>query len=165
MRKILEAIALLALALLGWITARAFTGPDRLPDKIPTHFDLAGHVDGWGPAGTLLLLPAVVLFLYLGMTLVARYPSSFNYPVRVTRQNQPRLQALALNMIAWLKTELVCLFAALQWVIVRAARHPGEMPVAFPLAPAAIVAVFATVGWHFMAMRRATHTGQGNSGN
>ena len=47
MRKTLEAVGLGALAVLFWDTYRALYGPDPLPDRIPTHFDIAGQPNGW----------------------------------------------------------------------------------------------------------------------
>ncbi len=107
MRRTLEVVSLAGLAVLFWITWRAFYGPDPLPARIPTHFDIAGNPNGWGSPSSLLLLPAVALAIYLGMTVVSKFPSAFNYPVRVTPENRPRLQALTLQMIAWLKTEMI----------------------------------------------------------
>jgi uncharacterized membrane protein len=157
MRKNLEAVSLGALVLLVWITFRAIYGPDRLPDRIPTHFDFAGQPNGWGSPAMLWLFPAVAVGIYLLITLVARFPETFNYPVQVTAENRPRLEALNLSLIAWLKAEILCLFAWIQWMIVVAARqgHNGLPPV---LIPVCIVAIFATVGWHIVAMRRAART-------
>ena len=154
MRKVLETIALLALAVQLWITYRALSGPERLPARIPTHFDAAGNPNGWGTPTMLLLLPAVAVFIYLLFTVVTRFPSAFNYPVRVTTQNRSQLQALALDMIAWLKVELVCLFTWIQWATIEGARHPRQ---GLPglLMPIALVAVFATIAWHIVAMFRA----------
>jgi uncharacterized membrane protein len=154
MRKALEGIALAALAVQVWITFHALYGPFRLPDRIPTHFDLAGHPDRWGPQAMLPLLPAVAVAIYLLITLVARFPSAFNYPVPVTAENRLRLQALALDMIAWLKMEIVCLFAWMQWATIQAARQPQR---GFPAAlmPGTLLAVFATIAWFFAAMFRA----------
>ncbi len=154
MRKSLEAISLGGLAFLFWITWRALYGPQPLPGKIPTHFDLAGEPNGWGSPSTLLLLPAVALAFYLLITLVSQFPSAFNYPVRVTAENRPRLQARALEMIAWLKTELVCLFTWIQGSTIEAAqRGHGGLPPA--LLPVSLVTVFGTVAWHIVAMFRA----------
>lgn len=36
----------------------------RMPDEIPTHFDAAGQIDGWGDKATVLLLPVVALLMY-----------------------------------------------------------------------------------------------------
>jgi cytochrome bd-type quinol oxidase subunit 2 len=154
MRKFLEALSLAALTALLWQTYAALHGANRLPDRIPTHFDLAGNPNAWGPSGMLLTLPAVAMFLYLSISLVSRYPNSFNYPVRVTAQNRLRLQAIALNMVAFLKAETLCLFALLQYYTLQAARSErlGLPPW---LMFAAIALVFLTMGYHVYAMRRA----------
>src|ERR1700722_9305629 len=122
MRKLLHILSLAALAFLLWITYAAPYGPNHLTGRIPTHFGADGQPDAWGEPKMLLLLPCVAIFLYLMMTLVSRFPNAFNYPVRVTAQNRPRLQGIAQNMIAWLTLETVCLFAALQYFIVQAIR-------------------------------------------
>ncbi|MGP8174276.1 MAG: DUF1648 domain-containing protein [Terracidiphilus sp.] len=157
MRRTLEVVSLAGLAVLFWITWRAFYGPDPLPARIPTHFDIAGNPNGWGSPSSLLLLPAVALAIYLGMTVVSKFPSAFNYPVRVTPENRPRLQALTLQMIAWLKTEMICLFAWIQWAIVASARQ-GRLSMSPAEIPLFILAVFATIGWHIVAMFRAAWT-------
>ncbi len=157
MRKSLEAIALIALFLMGWVTYLAFEGPDRLPDRVPIHFDMAGNPNGWGSPAVLLLLPIVTAGLYFAMTVVSRFPSTFNYPVRVTRENLARLQSVSLNMIAWLKAELCCFFAILQWAIIRAVRS-GQGHLFALLVPALLVVVFSTIGWHFVALFRAAKT-------
>jgi hypothetical protein len=154
MRKLLHILSLIALAFLLWVTWDSIYGPNRLADRIPTHFGLNGQADAWGQPKMLLLFPAMAVFLYVMMTLVGRFPGAFNYPVRVTAQNRPRLQRIAQNMIAWLTTETVSLFAALQYFIVQAVRTehnslpPGLMIVA-------IVIIFFTMAIHIAAMRRA----------
>jgi len=158
MRRILEYVSLPGLALLFYLTWRAFHGPNPLPDRIPTHFDLSGNPDGWGSPSVLLVLPVIALVLYLVITLVARFPSVFNYPVRVTEENRARLEELALTMIAWLKVELVCLFTGLQWVIIAAVRN-GRGRLSPSLGPVVLVVIFGTVGWYIVAMFRAARRG------
>ena len=154
MRRVLEAIALAAFISLIWITFDGYYGPHRLPERIPTHFGLDGQPNGWGSPRMLVMLPLIAQLIYLGMTLVTRFPSAFNYPVRVTVENRPRLEAQVFQMIAWLKTEVVCLFTFIQWCVIQSARQ-GRL-VLSPLAvPLFIVAIFVTIGWHFVALFRA----------
>jgi hypothetical protein len=96
----------------------------------------------------------MAITIYLLFTVVTRFPSAFNYPVRVTAQNRAGLETLALGMIAWLKLEIVLLFAVIQWGVVRAARHPTSTSPATWM-PTMLIAVFATIGWHIAAMFRA----------
>lgn len=154
MRKLLHILTLAALAFLVWTTYAALYGPDRLTGRIPTHFGTDGQPNASGEPKMLLLLPCVALFLYLMMTLVGRFPNAFNYPVRVTAQNRPRLQNIAENMIAWLTLETVSLFAALQYFIVQAIRtQHNALPPAFMIL--AIVVIFFTIAIHIAALRRA----------
>lgn len=154
MRKYLEAISLTALALLLWITWVALYGPHALTGPIPTHFDLAGHPNAYGPPQMLLVLPAVALILYLLITVVSRNPAVFNYPVRVTPKNRLRLQELALNMIAFLKAETVILFALIQYQTIDSARNLHSS-LQQSLMLTGIAVIFSTIALHILAMRRA----------
>ena len=158
LRKILNILALISLALLCWLTWAALYGPSRLPDRVPTHFDAAGRADAWGAPTGMILMPLIAAGLYLLMSIAARSPDAFHYPVRVTPLNIERLKSITLDMIAWLKLELVCLFTALQWAFIQAARTgSGRL---FPLIlPVFIVAIFGAIGWHFVAMFRAARSG------
>jgi uncharacterized protein DUF1648 len=151
MRKLLEAITLLALGLQISFTIRAFFGSDRVPGRIPIHFDVAGNPNRWGSPAMLLMLPAVAVTIYLLFTVVSQFPSAFNYPVRVTVANRVRLQSLALNMIEWIKAEVVVLFTWMQWTTIQLARHPQQgLPAT--MMPVALVAVFATLASYTAAM-------------
>jgi uncharacterized membrane protein len=157
MRKTLEFIALAALVLLFWITYSALYGPDPLPDRIPIHFNAAGQPNAWGPPLSLLLLPVVAVSLYLLITLVSQFPGGFNFPVRATEESRPRLEAIARQMILWLKAELVCLFAWIQWSIIDGARQ-GTFSLSPWLVPLSLAAIFGTAIAHIVAMIRAGRT-------
>lgn len=163
MRRNLEIVGLAALAAMLFIALRAFFGPSQLPQQIPTHFALDGQPDAYGSRWSLLSLPAVAVALYSLMSVVARRPSAFNYPVRVTPANRPRLQSLALDMIAWLKVELVCIFAWMERVTIVAARN-GQGSLSPLFMPIGLVAILGTVIWYFVAMRRAAQLSSGASG-
>ncbi len=126
MRAFLEGVGIAALGLLCLVTAVALCGSYPLPDGIPTHFDLRGHVDGWGSPALILFMPLLALVLYASITVVARYPLLAKHPVEATAEDRPRLQHLALRMVAWLKVEMVGIFACLQITWIRAAHHPDD---------------------------------------
>lgn len=154
MRKILEAITLAMLAVTAWITWQALDGPNPLPARIPTHFDAAGNPNGWGPASTLFFLPTVAVGVYLLISVIALFPALFNYPVKVTEENRARLEVLSLQMVSWLKLELVCLFAWIQWVIIRFVQQGhGSLSPAFVVI--FLAAVAATTLWYILALVRA----------
>jgi uncharacterized membrane protein len=157
MRKSLGVIALLMLLLLWGVTVYAILGPHSLPERIPTHFNAAGQPDGWGTPAMLWPLPVVATVIYLLMGLVAGHPAAFNFPMRVAPGSRLQLEAIALSMISWLRAEVVCLFAWIQYQTIQLARRgAGELPALF--LPVVLVVVFGTITWHIAAMRRAGWT-------
>jgi len=154
MRKTMEGICLGLLAVLYWVTYAALNGAERLPDRIPTHFDISGQPNAWGSPGFLWFLPAVGTGLYLLMSLVSSLKfRRYNLPVAVTEANLPFLQEQTSTMVAWIKFELLSLFAYLQWSIIQAARS-NEFRVSPLLIPVFLVVIFSTVGWNMAAMIR-----------
>jgi hypothetical protein len=59
-------------------------------------------------------------------------------------------------MIAWLKLELACLFAVLQWAFIQSARS-GEGRLFPMILPVSILVIFGTIGWHLVATFRAAN--------
>jgi hypothetical protein len=157
-RKWLEGIAIIALGVQGWVTYRAFFGAGRLSGRIPTHFDHAGNPNGWGQPSSLLILPMVTLGIYLALTVVSKFPKGFKDPKRVTEENRSRLEQLTLEMVPWLKMELVWLFAWFQWYSIDAARSGnGVLPEFFPFG---IAAVLATAGWYLVGIFHVERPGE-----
>jgi len=154
-QKTLNVIALLTLLAMGGITAYALLGPRPLPPRIPTHFDLAGRVNGWGGRWTLCLAPGMATAIYALMSLTSRFPQAFNYPARATPATRPRMQAISLDMIAWLKAELACLFFWIQYATIRSAWE-GVNGLSPWFVPCVLVVVFGTIAWHFVALIKAS---------
>ena len=158
MRTALNALGVIALGALFWLAWSATAGPDRLPGRVPTHFDAAGNPNAWGSPGGLYFLPILATIMFLAITVAAQFPHAFNYPVRPTPATLPRMQAVTLNLLAWIKTELVLMFLALEWTYIEAVHeNSGRL---FPkVVPVFIVAIFATIGWHMLAIARAARRG------
>jgi uncharacterized membrane protein len=154
-----RSIALIAFIYQLWITLDALVGPHRLPERIPTHFALNGQPNGWGSPASLMLplFPAIALGVFLLMTFIARHPELFNYPVAVTDENRGRLQAATQNLLAWMRMEMVCLFATVQWLIIASARHPQGGFSQWTAVPIVlwIAVIFATVILNVLALHRA----------
>lgn len=157
MRRNLLILALAALAFQIWLTCDALFGAQRLPDRIPIHFDLHGQPNGWGSPASLPLLPAIAVGVFLLLTVIARFPETFNYPVAVTDANRQRLQALTMDLLAWMRMEVSCLFAAIQWISIQAAHHPqgGFSPRFGGIVLTILALLFCTIGWFIVAIFRA----------
>ena len=154
MRKTLEAVGLGLLAVLYWITYTALRGPERLPDRIPTHFDISGQPNAWGSPEVLWLLPAIGSGLYLLMTALAAIRfRRFNLPVTVTETNLPFIQEQTGLMVTWIKVELLCLFLYLQRTIIQGA-WTGVFRLSPFIIPIFLAVVFGTVGWSLAKILR-----------
>src|ERR1019366_5590605 len=107
MRKTMEVVGLGMLAVLYWITYSALNGPEKLPDRIPTHFNISGQPNAWGPPEFLWFLPVVAIGLYLLMTVLGSIQfRRYNLPVPVTESNLPFIQEQTSVMVAWIKCEM-----------------------------------------------------------
>jgi len=118
-----------------------------LPDVIPIHFDISGKPDSTGSKLTILLFPAIGILIYAMLTVLNRFPHTFNYPVPITEANAYRQYQIAVGLIRWLKLELVWEFAFIEWQIILAASGKAlGLNVAFLLI--ILLVVFGTVGYY-----------------
>ncbi len=125
-----------------------------LPERIPIHFNLSGQPDGWGSRGTLILLPALLVVINVGLTLLARIPHRFNYLWPVTPDNAEQQYRIARSLLAMVKIEISGLFGYLTWMTVRTARGDSAGLTGM-LLPTVLFVVFLTVFVHLLAAKRA----------
>ena len=81
-----------------------------LPDQIPGHFDFAGNVTRYDGKGTLLVMPIFNWVLFLGLSLVERFPSAWNTGVKVTEENKERVYRIIRDMLVTVKFSIVVSF-------------------------------------------------------
>ncbi|MGZ6376745.1 MAG: DUF1648 domain-containing protein [Ktedonobacterales bacterium] len=87
----------------------------ELPQIVPSHFDASGRPNAYGSKSWLLLLPALSVIFTAAFTILARYPHLFNYPVRVTPENAPRLYRSGRLLLRWMNVALTWVFAFIEW--------------------------------------------------
>lgn len=115
LRELLAATGVVVLIV--WLA----TAWPSLPAQVPQHFGWSGPPDHFGPKAGLLFLPAVAILLYSALTVISRFSSTFNYPTAITDSNRDALQRLGVDLISWLKVEVVWTFVWLTATIVRIA--------------------------------------------
>lgn len=102
----LEIIGWMAIAVIWTLTITSYP---KLPEIIPTHYNYAGEVDGYGGKRKILGLPIVATILFVGITILNKFPHIFNYPTKITENNALRQYSIATRMMRYLKLFLVVL--------------------------------------------------------
>jgi len=103
----LETSGLLCLLALFILPVYYYSG---LPDSIPRHFNFAGQADAWGNKQAIFTLPAVGAGLYLLLSIISRFPHTFNYMAEITVDNAENQYTIALRMVRMLKLILMIAF-------------------------------------------------------
>ena len=151
MRNLRETVGSLGLSIMVVLVVNACM---TLPPRIPIHFDLTGKPNGWGSPHVLLWLPGIAITLWLFLTVIARFPQTFNYPVDVTPELRTRLAPLAADLIGWIKLEVIWTFVLTTWTTVRLARGADGKNMLLAIVLASFAAIASTVGLYIARMRR-----------
>src|SRR5690554_6089249 len=89
-----------------------------LPDVVPIHFDFTGEADSWGSKWLLLPLPILSLIIFIGMSILERYPHAFNYLVEITEDNVEKQYKNGKLMMNVIKNETVLLLSLISLDII-----------------------------------------------
>ena len=150
MKPLREALTLLAV--LGPIAYLCLYW-QSIPAILPTHFGLDGQPNGYSSKSFVWITVAVSIGMYVFLSVIARYPKSFNLPAPVGDPDRPRCEALGVELLAWLRLEVACLFAYIPWSTVRVATHQSTgLGVAFVFVSS--IAILFTVFFYIWRMMR-----------
>lgn len=101
---VLEIISLMALASAIILTLISY---GALPEVVPSHFNPAGYPDAFAAQPTFWVLPLMSVLTYGFISVLGRYPHTFNYPVAITEANAKAQYANAVLMLKVLKTVIL----------------------------------------------------------
>jgi uncharacterized membrane protein len=93
----------------------------RLPDTIPVHFNASGDPDRYGQKTTLLVIPAIGLFIFVGLRYLSRFPEHFNYPVPITSENAAFQYRAGLRLLRSVNLACMALFTYLTFGTIQTA--------------------------------------------
>lgn len=105
--KIIEVIGWILLIGI-WILA--IMNFSDLPETVPTHYNGAGVADRFSEKTTIFVLPIIGTILFIGMTILNKYPHIFNYPTTITNENALSQYTNATRMIRILKLIVLLVF-------------------------------------------------------
>jgi hypothetical protein len=126
----------------------------QLPDSIPIHYNAAGKPDSWSGKWSLLILPIIGLVLYIGLSILTRFPHLYNFPWKITEENKERQFHLAQMLVLSIKTESIWLFGYIQWQTVQTALGKADgLGASFKFIFFAVI--FSTIGIYIMKALKA----------
>ena len=82
----------------------------NIPQRVATHFNALGEADAFGSKSSLLLEFLLLIGIFLLLAVIERFPSAWNFPVRMTVENRGRLLLIGAVMLGALKILVVGLF-------------------------------------------------------
>ncbi|AOV09044.1 DUF1648 domain-containing protein [Sporosarcina ureilytica] len=91
-----------------------FVSWTTLPNEVPAHYNSLGEVDRWGHKWEMVILPIIAVILWIGMTILEKYPHVYNY-MNLTKEN---IEAQYLNgrlMVNVIKNIITIIFAYINW--------------------------------------------------
>ena len=110
-QKILELLAVIVLVIMfGYLISNW----SSLPERIPSHYNAAGLIDGWGSKNSLLLFPVICLVMYMLLTVVSFFPKTWNVPVKLTDENRDRVYTVTRSLLCVLKLVLLLTFTFIE---------------------------------------------------
>lgn len=124
--KIEQTVTDKAVEIIGWfalltIWVLVISSYSNLPDTIPTHYNGVGKADGFGSKTNILILPLITTILFVGMTILNKFPYIFNYPAKITVENALRQYTSATRMLRYMKLILVMLFGLIAFKTIQGA--------------------------------------------
>ncbi|MEK4023280.1 MULTISPECIES: DUF1648 domain-containing protein [Sporosarcina] len=125
---------------------------NRLPDQIPAHFGANGEVDRWGSKFELFILPAIAIFLWIGLWVLEKYPHLYNY-INLRPDNveiQYRYGMVFMNVTKNMSTLLMVF---IMWQLTDIALERTES-LNMPIFIGILAVLFISIGYYFYRMMK-----------
>lgn len=102
----------------------------HLPDTIPIHFGINGKPDAWGTKISIFMVPVISLVLFIGLSILNKFPEKFNYPVKITEENATQLYKRGTLFVRITKVVVVLIFLFIEYQIC-VSGDTGRLPRSF----------------------------------
>ncbi len=113
----------------------------NLPATIPSHYDMAGNIDGYSSKASILLLPAIMTLAFIGMKIVEFFPGSWNMSVKVTRQNAAKVYRKSKDVLTMSKMTISTVFFVIFTFAISLKPMPWYVSVGLILLPFILIIV------------------------
>ena len=112
MKKVRTISNIICLLLIVGLIAFLVIEWKSIPDVIPTHFQMNGVADSHGSKSSLIFMPILMIITFAIIAVGELFPESWNFPVKVTKENKERLIRIVGFMLAVIKVLAMCIFLA-----------------------------------------------------
>ena len=121
--KIFEIVGWFLLFSIWFVTVIHYS---NLPEIIPIHYNGQGKVDRFGGKATIFSLPIIATILFIGMTILNKFPQVFNYPTKITEDNAFNQYTNATRLIRYLKLIVVLVLGIITFRTIQIANGEAE---------------------------------------
>jgi uncharacterized membrane protein len=126
---------------------------NTLPEQLPSHFGLDGEPNHYASRDMVLLIAGLSIGMYVLLLVMQRLPKKMNLPRRAGDADRPRVEALAVEMLGWLRLELAWTFAYLIWSVVQVGLYRSE-GLGAGFIYISVGAVMGTIVWFLLQMKK-----------
>lgn len=130
-------IVLIAITFVYWVKA---------PDTVPIHFNFKGEIDAYGSKNTIFILLPIAIIIYIGLTILSKYPQICNYCIEITPENKEKQYSMASTFIRIINIEILLIFFYIQ-INTSISMNSGEM-LSIAFLPISLFVLFASVGFY-----------------
>lgn len=120
---VIEGICWFVLGLLWILTIFSY---NSLPDTIPIHFNMEGKVDRYGDKGEIISLPLVGTIIFIGISILNKFPHIFNYLAEITTENALTQYQSATRMLRILKLVVILIFITITLLTINVSINNGN---------------------------------------
>lgn len=147
--KSVELAGLLVILMLWALTIFSYF---NLQEIIPIHYNASGRVTKWGQKTTLLFFPITATVIFVGLTILNRYPQHFN-TINWKSENASLQLKYAMRMLRILKLSIGLAFSLV--VLFTYFVLDGQLSPMGPwLLPVILAVILIPVGYYLIKMLR-----------
>lgn len=150
LEKILFLASILFLFTIWFISIDSYS---KLPDIIPTHFNVSSVPDGYGSKNSIFISPVIVTVLYILIMILTRFPHIYNYAVSITAENAEANYRNGRTLMFCIITEILALFLYIQWNVIDGAIK-GYSSLGILFLPIFLLTIFGTVIYFIFKMTK-----------
>lgn len=83
---------------------------NKIPSKIPAHYNASGIIDRWGDKKEIWFIFSVTVLMFLMLSLVEHFPKVWNTGITVTKINQEKVYKILKSMLITIKFLVILIF-------------------------------------------------------